>query len=365
MKTMNDRNDSDPKSGIVLRRAMLLADATRTSPIVAPFTLDRRRLLQGLGATLVAAPWVSVLGCGSSKQAGQLDTSPLDAGVPRTDASQPTTGADAQSATESAAAWSTGGTAAMSGNYRDPFVTGLGAACAVTCSATLGPCYAKTMTRRDISEGQAGLPVRLAFLLVDETCTPIENASVDIWHTSPAGLYSGDDASDFCTSGDATARAARWFRGVQTSDARGRVDFDSCFPGWYSGRTIHIHFTVRIADAEYVTSQLVFDDALNDEIVNGQALYNARGPRDTRNTTDSVFSADSVPDYTFQTERQLDGALLAWKTLVIRSSTDAALCAVPGGSMGGAGRMPRGDAGLAGPPFGGAGPRAGGQGGAS
>jgi protocatechuate 3,4-dioxygenase beta subunit len=243
----------------------------------------------------------------------------------------------------------------MSGNYTDPFTAGLGTSCALTCAATLGPCYAATLERMDISEGHDGLPVRLAFLVVDESCMPVEGATVDIWHAAPEGLYSGDDASDFCTSGDATARAARWFRGVQTTDSRGRVDFNTCFPGWYSSRTIHIHFTIRIDDTEFVTSQLFFDDALDDEIVNTQPLYDTRGPRDTTNQDDTVIAAGSAADYTFQTARMSDGAMLAWKTLVVRSSTASTLCNVPGGSGGPGGREggpggPFGEGGPMGPP---------------
>lgn len=228
--------------------------------------------------------------------------------------------------------WATGGTAAMTGRYPDPFRAALGAACALTCATTAGPCYAKTIERKDISEGHDGLPMRLAFLLVDETCKPVKGATIDIWHTAPEGLYSGSDVSDFCTSGDAAARAARWFRGLQTSDANGRVDFDSCFPGWYSHRTIHIHIKVRINGTEYLTTQFVFDDALVDEIIATQPLYMDRGLRDTTNKTDLLFSSVSAADYTFQTERMADGAMLAWKVLVIRSSTATPLCSIGGGT---------------------------------
>ncbi|MFP2956620.1 hypothetical protein ACLEPN_02000 [Myxococcus sp. 1LA] len=165
---------------------------------------------------------------------------------------------------------------------------------------------------------------------------------------------SGTGATAWATgaSGDAGARAARWFRGVQTTDAEGRVSFDTCFPGWYSSRTIHIHFTVRVNGSEYVTSQLFFDDTLNDEIVNTQPLYDARGPRDTTNQNDTVISGDAVADYLFQTERMADGAMLAWKTLVIRSSLSTAQCSVPGGSgePGGPGGPPPGGDGGMGPP---------------
>lgn len=295
-------------------------------------TLTRRNLIHTIGLAIASSPFVNFLGC-----ATRTSTSPAaDASSGSSSSSGGSTNPDGSTTPVNVdGPWATGGTATMTGDYPDPFADGLGTACDLTCAATLGPCYAETVTRRDISEGHDGLPTRLALLVVDESCNPIENASVDIWHCGPEGLYSGSDASDFCTSGDATARAARWFRGEQKTDANGRVDFDTCFPGWYSSRTIHIHFTIRVGDTEFVTSQFVFDDTLCDGIVANEPLYSTRGPRDTTNANDNVVSAESAPDYMFQTARMEDGAMLAWKAIVLRSSTSTALCQVSGGSGGG------------------------------
>ncbi|XXF75971.1 protocatechuate 3,4-dioxygenase [Myxococcaceae bacterium GXIMD 01537] len=313
----------------------------------ASSAVSRRKVLRGIGLALAAAPLGRLLmACGEG-------TDP-----------DPTGNADAGT---DAGSWATGGTAVMTGNYPDPFASGPGSTCTLTCAATLGPCYAQTLERKDISEGHDGLPVRLAFLVVDETCKPIPGASVDIWHAAPEGLYSGEDASTFCTADDPSATSARWFRGVQTTDANGRADFDTCFPGWYSSRTVHIHFTIRVNGSEYVTSQLFFDDTLNDDIINTQPLYNTRGPRDTTNANDNVVSAESVGNYLFTTQRMPDGALLASKTLVIRSSLATAQCQIPGGNGGGGGGPPPGGDGGMGPPpnrDGGMGPPPGWDGGA-
>ncbi|MBZ4329550.1 protocatechuate 3,4-dioxygenase [Corallococcus interemptor] len=307
----------------------------------SPKVITRRSLLRGIGLSLAAVPVAKLLvACGGDDTTG---------GDTNTDA-----GTDTDAGVVDPGTWATGGTAAMTAaaTYPDPFASGMGTVCNLNCEATLGPCYATTVDRKDISEGHDGLPVRLAFLVVDESCKPIPGATVDIWHAGPEGLYSGEDASDFCTSGDATARSARWFRGVQTTDANGRVDFDTCFPGWYSSRTIHIHFTVRVNGQEFVTSQLFFDDATSDDIINHQPLYDTRGARDTTNQNDTVVSADAVGDYLFATQRMSDGAMLASKTLVIRSSLDNASCAIPGGSGGGGpgGPPPGGDGGMGPPP---------------
>lgn len=223
--------------------------------------------------------------------------------------------------------WASGGTQSMSGDYPDPFAGGQGDPCALICAATLGPCYATAPERKDISEGQPGLPMRMAFRVVNEDCAPIPGASVDVWHTSATGLYSSAEAADMCTAGDAVAQASRWFRGFGISDSDGRVDFDSCFPGWYPGRTIHIHFTVRVDGAEYVTSQLYYDDALSNDILPTQPVYKDRGERSTDNTSDGIIPKTNLSEVLFHTERMADGALLAWKTLVIRSSLSDPLCA--------------------------------------
>lgn len=314
--------------------------------------LSRRKILRAAGLLAATVPLRHLLACASEtgSTAGDGTDGGTGTGTGATDGS---TATDAVASAD--VPWATGGTASMTdaASYPDPFANGLGSTCELYCQATLGPCYAETVERKDITEGEPGLPTRLVFLLVDESCKPIPGATLDIWHCGPDGLYSGSDASDFCTTGDARARAARWYRGVQTSDANGRVEFDTCFPGWYSSRTIHIHFTVRLNGNEYVTSQIVFDDALDDEIVANQPLYSTRGARDTKNTTDNVVGGESdMSKYTFQTARMTDGAMLAWKALVIRSSTTADLCSIAGaGGGGGGGGQPPGGGGA--PPDGG------------
>ncbi len=265
-----------------------------------PRHVTRRKILGGIALSLMAAPLGLVIGCGPEEEEGG----------------------------NGAVGWTTGGTAAMTAasKYPDPFASGPGTMCKLTCEQILGPCYAATLERKDISEGQDGLPVRLAFLVLDESCKPIKDAEVDIWHSGPTGLYSGDDAHPFCNHDEPAAVAARWFRGVQTTDEKGRVDFDTCLPGWYPGRAVHVHFTVRIDGKEHVTSQLYFDDALLDSIISTHPLYNTRGQRDTRNTDDLSVAPDQLADFTFQTQRMSDGAMLAWKALVLRTATDEELC---------------------------------------
>jgi len=217
--------------------------------------------------------------------------------------------------------WATGGTKTMMGNYPDPFVAGnMGMACNLYPSQTLGPCYAQSpMMRQDISDGLGGLPVRVSFLVVrKDGCTPIPNASVDIWHSGSQGIYSAYATGTTCNPGMEDVKGKMFCRGVQVTNESGRADFNTVFPGWYRGRTLHIHFTIRLNGREAVTSQLYFEDALVDEIL-AQGDYKARGKRDTTNSRDGIFrSGGATPEQVvLSTAKRADGVLHAWKVLSI------------------------------------------------
>ncbi len=196
--------------------------------------------------------------------------------------------------------------------------------CTLTCAQTLGPCYyAATLIRRDITEGEVGLPTLLSFLVVDaDTCTPIENASIDIWHTNAGGVYSAP-INQMCNPGNALARTKTFARGIQMTDASGWAHFNTIFPGWYSGRTTHIHATVRRSGSEMVTTQFYFEDSLANFIYRNHINYLTRPNRDTTNSTDGVIggSASRVAPFLFTTKLINDKSLVALKVIAIRSST--------------------------------------------
>jgi protocatechuate 3,4-dioxygenase beta subunit len=238
-------------------------------------------------------------------------------------------------------------------DYPNPF-TDTPTACAASCELTQGPCYSsQSEVIQDISYGYEGLPMRMYLRVLDESCKPVVGAVVDVWHVGPTGKYSGDDAANeqvaFCTGNDSDFTSHVYFRGKQTTDANGVVYFDTCFPGWYASRTVHVHMTIDVGGQAYVTTQLGFDDALDDEIIGSQPLYDARGARDTTNATDTVLPATGLADYLFATQKMADGAMLAWKTLFLRSSLGEALCS-PAGAGGSPRGGPGGDGGPPGPP---------------
>jgi protocatechuate 3,4-dioxygenase beta subunit len=126
-------------------------------------------------------------------------------------------------------------------------------------------------------------------------CIPLQGAMVDVWHCDAAGQYSAvNDRMEGFNTVD-----KKFLRGYQLTDPNGAARFTTIYPGWYRGRTVHIHFKIRapyapgakISDAarKYdFTSQLFFDDALSDKVF-AQAPYAAKGKRDLLNSNDGIF----------------------------------------------------------------------------
>jgi protocatechuate 3,4-dioxygenase beta subunit len=155
-------------------------------------------------------------------------------------------------------------------------------ACVLTPEQTEGPYYIpREKLRRDITEGRPGAPLLLRLKIVDaSTCRPIKYAAVDIWHADALGVYSGFGSG----------RGNRTFmRGVQRTDRTGLARFRSVYPGWYQGRTVHIHVKVHVAGNVVHTGQLYFPDKVTDRVFRRRP-YSRRPRRTTRNATDFVFA---------------------------------------------------------------------------
>ena len=105
----------------------------------------------------------------------------------------------------------------------------------------------------------------LALTLVSaSTCAPLANRAVYVWHCDRGGLYSLYSAG---------ATNQNYLRGVQQTDANGKVTFASIVPACYSGRWPHIHFEVypSLASAttaanRIATSQIALPKATCDEV---------------------------------------------------------------------------------------------------
>jgi hypothetical protein len=85
----------------------------------------------------------------------------------------------------------------------------------------------------------------------------------------------------------------KFLRGYQVTDAEGRVNFLTVYPGWYRGRAVHIHFKIRSGPRSEIgydlTSQFFFDDALSDGIFSTMQPYVQKGLSTTRNESDGIY----------------------------------------------------------------------------
>lgn len=155
--------------------------------------------------------------------------------------------------------------------------------CTLYPEQTEGPYYvAGDLVRSDLREGKPGTPLTLDLLVLSaDGCTPLANAAVDVWHCDAGGIYSGYQNQ----LGGLDTRGQVFLRGTQLTGADGRVQFQTIYPGWYPGRTTHVHFKVHLSGNREATSQLYFAEELNREVY-GAAPYAMHGQKDTSNTAD-------------------------------------------------------------------------------
>jgi protocatechuate 3,4-dioxygenase beta subunit len=163
--------------------------------------------------------------------------------------------------------------------------------CILFPQAVEGPYYFDPqLIRQDITEGRPGLPLALNLRIIENgPCTAISNARVDIWHADAGGVYSGyrgqGDARDVSTKGE------KYLRGTQLTNGSGDVTFRSVYPGWYPGRTPHVHIKVFLDEKTMLTGQIYFPDELSRRIYLTRVPYSARPKADTTNATDFIFKS--------------------------------------------------------------------------
>ena len=167
-----------------------------------------------------------------------------------------------------------------------------------------GPYFVDGMPNRsdirpDTSNGsiQEGIPLRLVLHVYDVededgdrvgSCTPLNDAKVDIWLANSQGVYSGVQ--------DARTGQNNFLRGYQITDEIGAVQFTAIYPGWYEGRAIHIHVKVRNFEGSNETlewtSQFYLNNSINEQ-VHTQPPYSNHGPVDMTNEEDFIYSGPS------------------------------------------------------------------------
>ena len=141
---------------------------------------------------------------------------------------------------------------------------------------------------------QDGFPIYLGinvWQLHNNVITPLKNVVLDLWQCNAHGVYS-DEAVE-------GTLGQKFLRGTQVTPASGSVWFLTNYPGWYSGRTPHIHVRARVWDATTDTitynfvTQLFFNDAFTNSLYFTTPPYNQRPYRDTYNQTDNIYTGAS------------------------------------------------------------------------
>ena len=164
-----------------------------------------------------------------------------------------------------------GGAAAEDSDGAGPAAVASGAVtCVLTPELTEGPYYVDDQKlRRNITEGRPGVALTLKLAVVNaSTCKPIKNAVVDIWHCDAVGTYSGVQGN-----------SGTFMRGLQRTDANGVATFRTVYPGWYMGRTVHIHVKVHLGGSVVHTGQLFFPDTVTDTVTVSPRPTSARSRR--------------------------------------------------------------------------------------
>jgi protocatechuate 3,4-dioxygenase beta subunit len=157
----------------------------------------------------------------------------------------------------------------------------------LTAQTTEGPYYIDVAKiRSDITEGLDGVPLEVRFSVLDTAGKPLRDLRVDLWHCDAQGRYSG-----FGEQGDGRTlsfEGQTFLRGSQRTDRDGAVSFGSIYPGWYAGRTTHIHFKVWSGTRAVLTSQFFLPDALSEFLYTQVPSYQRARLRDTLNSADGI-----------------------------------------------------------------------------
>lgn len=169
------------------------------------------------------------------------------------------------------------------------------ATCTITPEETEGPYWFDVDSiRQDVREDRPGMTLRLAMRVQSmPECTPIAGAVVEIWHCDAGGVYSGFEVASQGGGGSGKTDDGTYLRGAQVTNADGIVEFLTIYPGWYRGRTVHIHFKVHVNNSSVLTSQLYFDESVNSAVYE-TAPYNEHTGRDAFNDNDNIFDASLI-----------------------------------------------------------------------
>ncbi|KUL83642.1 hypothetical protein ZTR_11055 [Talaromyces verruculosus] len=212
--------------------------------------------------------------------------------------------------------------------------------CVLAAEQITGPYYVNgELIRNHIAENQEGVDLYLDIQVIDiNTCQGIPNMFVDIWHANSTGVYSGVIASGNGNYDDKSNINKTFGRGIYSTDLDGVVQFQTIFPGHYTGRTNHIHVatherahtlpnnTVAGGSVSHI-GQMYFDQDLI-YAVEELYPYTANTQNLTTNADDFILvaaaddsDADPIFDYVNLGDEIKDG-IFAWTVLAVNQSAE-------------------------------------------
>ncbi|KAK6197786.1 hypothetical protein LQW54_010558 [Pestalotiopsis sp. IQ-011] len=227
---------------------------------------------------------------------------------------------------------------------------GQDSACIMMPQVTQGPYYVGSeLIRSNITEDQAGVDLYLDLQVIDaNTCEPAAGLWMEIWHCNATGVYSGIIADGNGDTSDTANIDKTWLRGITQTSADGIAEFDTIFPGHYTGRATHIHTFVHQNAMLYANGTLGNDHLQTSRVGQGfsdQALisaYSGNAQAQTTNAEDSILATEAADvdpfyEYTLLGDSIADG-LFAWMSYGINSTyiediTPAAFHYADGGAL--------------------------------
>jgi protocatechuate 3,4-dioxygenase beta subunit len=244
--------------------------------------------------------------------------------------------------------------------------------CVLASEQEEGPYYVDgAKFRRDLTEGKPGVPIKLKLALVDSRrCTPLADAAIDVWHCDAVGVYSGFTSNNPDGPGNGPGRGpgpdgrgpgpggpgpgggpppgeppppdgaaqfrpggppgfgpggrgprkvddTRFLRGVQLTDPQGLAEFATVYPGWYSGRAIHIHLKVHLGGEHRTdtylgghvshTGQLFFPEDITTQVARLEPYAKRARVHRTTQDEDHIFQSQHGSSSLVRLERIRQG----------------------------------------------------------
>ena len=167
--------------------------------------------------------------------------------------------------------------------------------CVLSPESTEGPYYIPHQKiRSNVTEGKPGLPLELNLVINDATnCKRLANVVVDIWQCDAMGHYSGIvEGRPVRGRQRKPTNNSTFLRGRQITNENGEVTFHTIYPGWYLGRTAHIHIEVFADGERKHTGQLYFPDEISRQVATNMKPYSSQRSKLGTNAQDFIFQRD-------------------------------------------------------------------------